>query len=158
MTFTPDGKLLVADVGQSLFEELNLVTAGGNYGWPDAEGICTSDCAGTGQPDLHLCPRRRRGHHGGAPLHGWPLGADYQNKVFIADEVQGWIKVLTCSPESHVVRRRRRMFDPNAGPTVVLAQGPDGNLYQLVYDLDDQGSLVRIVAPAGDSSAGQTSA
>ncbi len=33
--FTPDGQLLVVDVGQSTWEEVNLVTAGGNYGWPE---------------------------------------------------------------------------------------------------------------------------
>ena len=49
LTFTPDGKLLVADVGQATWEEVNLVTAGANYGWPNAEGPCngigTTSCA-----------------------------------------------------------------------------------------------------------------
>ena len=157
MSFTPDGELLVADVGQSLFEELNLVTKGGNYGWPDSEGLCTSDCAGQVDPIYSYDHGGSAAITAGLLYTGGQLGADYQNKVFIADEVQGWIKVLTCSADLTSCGDVQ-MFDPNAGPTVVLAQGPDGNLYQLVYDLDDQGSLVRIVAPAGDSSAGQTSA
>lgn len=33
-----DGELFVADVGQNLFEEINIVTAGGNYGWNVKEG------------------------------------------------------------------------------------------------------------------------
>lgn len=33
-----DGRLLVADVGQALIEELNVVTKGGNYGWVIKEG------------------------------------------------------------------------------------------------------------------------
>src|SRR4029079_17927874 len=49
LTFTPDGKLLVADVGQATWEEVDLVTRGANYGWPNAEGPCspmgTSSCA-----------------------------------------------------------------------------------------------------------------
>ncbi|MGE4197758.1 MAG: sorbosone dehydrogenase family protein [Phycisphaerales bacterium] len=32
------GRLFEADVGQNLFEELNIVTAGGNYGWVIREG------------------------------------------------------------------------------------------------------------------------
>src|SRR5439155_13964111 len=40
MTFTPDGELLVGDVGEHGWEELDNVTAGGNYGWPLAEGAC----------------------------------------------------------------------------------------------------------------------
>lgn len=33
-----DGRLLVADVGQGVFEELNVVINGGNYGWAIREG------------------------------------------------------------------------------------------------------------------------
>ncbi|HRX86650.1 MAG TPA: PQQ-dependent sugar dehydrogenase, partial [Phycisphaerae bacterium] len=33
-----DGRLIVADVGQALIEELDIVTAGGNYGWVIREG------------------------------------------------------------------------------------------------------------------------
>ena len=49
LTFTPEGDLLVVDVGQSTWEEVNLVTKGGNYGWPNAEGPCngigTTSCS-----------------------------------------------------------------------------------------------------------------
>lgn len=33
------GKIYVTDVGQDLFEEINEVKAGGNYGWPKAEAM-----------------------------------------------------------------------------------------------------------------------
>lgn len=33
-----DGRLIVADVGQGVWEEINFVTAGGNYGWVIREG------------------------------------------------------------------------------------------------------------------------
>jgi len=57
--FTFDGDdLYVADVGQNLFEEVNLVEAGGNYGWniregthcfdPDAPNEPPETCADTG--------------------------------------------------------------------------------------------------------------
>ncbi|WP_176561938.1 PQQ-dependent sugar dehydrogenase [Mycolicibacterium palauense] len=143
MSFTADGDLLVADVGQSLFEELNLVTAGGNYGWPDSEGLCTSDCAGQTDP-IYTYPRGAGAAITAGLLYtGGQLGVGYQDKVFIADEVQGWIKVLTCDA-ALTMCGDPQTFDPDAGPTVVLAQGPDGNLYQLVYDTGDQGRLVRI--------------
>ncbi|MFB6309383.1 MAG: sorbosone dehydrogenase family protein [Haloarculaceae archaeon] len=38
MSFGPDGRLFVADVGQSDFEEVNVVERGGNYGWNVREG------------------------------------------------------------------------------------------------------------------------
>ena len=31
---TPDGQLLIGDVGQNTWEEINLVSAGANFGWP----------------------------------------------------------------------------------------------------------------------------
>jgi hypothetical protein len=37
-SFAEDGKLWVADVGQDKFEEINIVEAGGNYGWRIIEG------------------------------------------------------------------------------------------------------------------------
>ncbi|WP_255169046.1 PQQ-dependent sugar dehydrogenase [Natrononativus amylolyticus] len=38
MSFTRDGELLAADVGQALFEIINHVERGGNYGWNVREG------------------------------------------------------------------------------------------------------------------------
>ncbi len=56
-----DGRLFVADVGQNLFEEIDIVTNGGNYGWPIKEGFhCfdpfdpnnpPNDCNATGTID-----------------------------------------------------------------------------------------------------------
>jgi Glucose / Sorbosone dehydrogenase len=41
MTFDRGGKheLFVADVGQNLFEEVDIITRGGNFGWPKREGF-----------------------------------------------------------------------------------------------------------------------
>ena len=36
--WTPDGKLLITDIGQANLEELNIGMAGGDYGWPEREG------------------------------------------------------------------------------------------------------------------------
>jgi glucose/arabinose dehydrogenase len=39
MAFAPDGRLYAAEFGQNRLDEVNLVTAGGNYGWPELEGV-----------------------------------------------------------------------------------------------------------------------
>ena len=36
--WTPDGRLLITDIGHANIEELNLGVAGGDYGWPEREG------------------------------------------------------------------------------------------------------------------------
>jgi glucose/arabinose dehydrogenase/mono/diheme cytochrome c family protein len=42
ITWTPDGKVLVADIGYTNVEELNILKPGLNYGWPTREGTFVS--------------------------------------------------------------------------------------------------------------------
>lgn len=53
--FDPDGKLIVADAGQELYEEVNLVEMGGNYGWNVKEG---THCFNAENPEVprDSCP------------------------------------------------------------------------------------------------------
>ncbi len=139
LTFTPTGELLVADVGNAAFEEVNKVVAGGNYGWPSSEGVCTSSCAGKTDPIFSYA----RG--GGAAITSVAV---HQGKVFIADIVQSWIRVLTCTPQ-YTSCGNVQDFDADAGGTVVLAEGPDGALYQLIYQ---PGELVRLDLEAVEES------
>ncbi|KRE27945.1 PKD domain-containing protein [Mycobacterium sp. Soil538] len=139
LTFTPNGELLVADVGENTFEEVDNVIAGGNYGWPGAEGPC-ADCDA-------INPIYAYSHgSGGAAITsvlfytGSQLGSEFQNTLLIADLVKGWIKALDCTADFSSCGNARD-FDAQAGGTVVLAQGTDGALYQLRYDT---GQLVRI--------------
>ena len=149
-TFTPNGKLLAGDVGGSLWEELDVVTPGANYGWPLAEGLC--DGCGFVNP-IYAYPHTPPPAHAGSITSvmvytGSTFGPNYQNKVFIADYTLGWIKVLTFDSDySSFISEQ--MFDNQAGTTVKLAQGPDGNIYQLnIFP----GELSRI-APSGGNRA-----
>ncbi len=142
LTFTPDGTLLVADVGAASFEELNNVTAGRNYGWPQTEGFCT-DCSSVNP--IYAYPRG-----GGAAISavlvpsGSTFGTSHDGKVFIADFIKGWIKVLTCNSD-YSSCGDEQVFDPEAGLTVKLGLGLDGNIYHLALN---PGVLTRI-APSG---------
>jgi glucose/arabinose dehydrogenase len=53
--FAPDGKVILADAGQELYEEINLVENGGNYGWNVKEGKHCFDDANAETPPAS-CP------------------------------------------------------------------------------------------------------
>ncbi|WP_431235586.1 PQQ-dependent sugar dehydrogenase [Mycolicibacterium psychrotolerans] len=148
MAFTPTGQLLVGDVGDESWEELNNVVAGGNYGWPVQEGPCAS-CAYDNPVYAypHTPPPGRAGSITSVIVYtGTALPAEYQNKVFVADYTLHWLKALTFdSTYTNVIGEQ--LLDTDAGTTVQMRQGPDGNLYQLnIYP----GELYRIAASGGN--------
>ena len=102
---TPDGQLLLGDVGQNTWEEINLVSAGANFGWPYAEGVCPG--SGVCQPpdsDGKTNPIYAYQHEpvGGSSItsvlvyEGDGFGDRYENAVFFADFNKGWVKVMHC--------------------------------------------------------------
>jgi glucose/arabinose dehydrogenase len=141
------GRILINDVGLSTWEEVNEGVAGGNYGWPAAEGPSSDPRFKT---PIHHYPVASVA--GGAfcptgPAAGFP--ARYQGKYFFMDFVRGWIKVLDPDHPDKV-----ETFAAGLTRPVDLAFAPDGSLYVLLRDAwvidanfrGGTGSLLRIRA------------
>lgn len=93
-SFTPDGRMVVADVGQNAWEEIDLIRPGGNYGWRFREGrACytpSRDCPREGLID----PVYVYGHDEGRSITGGHVYTgsripDLRNRYVFGDFVTG---------------------------------------------------------------------
>ena len=131
-----DGQIAVSDVGGSLFEELNLVSRAGNYGWDEAEGV-----GNVGEDPLFTYPHF--GLVGGAEFEGCAvtgstfyepdvvqLPSRFVGDLFVGDFCAGWIAAV--DPESGDAEQFATGFDAIAD----LATNPaNGALYVLDRNL-----------------------
>jgi glucose/arabinose dehydrogenase len=154
------GALIIGDVGQSRFEEIDYEPrgAGGrNYGWRNREGAHDNV---TSRPLAYQPARdpifeygRNEGQAitGGVVYRGIRLGAAYRGRYFFADFGSGrvWSIALSISGTGDATASDRREHTAELGGTAVLGNissfgvDADGELYILNYS----GSVVRINGP-----------
>jgi glucose/arabinose dehydrogenase len=151
------GKLWCADVGQDLWEEINRVEAGANYGWSDREGPAKSFAhAHSYLPNMATTEpvhayTRMRGEGicivGGLLYRGRKL-PQLDGAFIFADWGYGTVWALGIDPASGLASRRsvlhrkdpEHKFNPSLvtadvnGEPVLLSQ--DGALYRLEKDDD----------------------
>ncbi len=135
ITFQPGTtKLFVNDVGQNTWEEIDDATSGGlNFGWPNAEGTCTSSCTGYTNPVYSY--GHGTGDGKGCAITGGTFftpsatnyPSTYSGKYFIMDYCNNWINYIDpASPAT------RNAFGTNiGGSSLSLITGNDGKLYYL---------------------------
>ena len=147
------GRMLINDVGQELFEEIDEVAPGANYGWPTAEGLVGN------QPQfakpLHTYNRALGVCISGGAFYqpakstGPHFPGAYLGKYFFADFMGGWIRYLDpANPE------KSEPFAKRIPGPVDLACTSDGALLVLARNAwvrDDKmkresGMLLRIKA------------
>lgn len=146
-TFRPsNGSLYVADVGEVTREELDVVTAGGNYGWPMAEGsiIWTPPCTGCIPPVFDYDRTVGQAIIGGAFVTGSAYPGFLQGKYVFGDYVSSWIRYLDFNSSDALVGSLQNLATSAEGP-VAFHVGPDGALY---YAAILTGRIYRINAPS----------
>ncbi len=80
LSWTPDGKLLITDIGHANIEEINLAVSGADYGWPNREGTFVINPrgrmdqvyarAGSENPSQYVYPVAQYDHDEGKAISG----------------------------------------------------------------------------------------
>ncbi|MFO0824097.1 MAG: PQQ-dependent sugar dehydrogenase [Gemmataceae bacterium] len=137
------GKLWCADVGQNLFEEINLIEKGGNYGWNRREALHPFGAKGTGPKQEFIEPIWEYHHDVGKSITG---GSVYRGKAFpeleghyvYADYVTSKIWALKYDEKAKRVTANRPIKDP-AKPVLSFGEDEQGELYFLVVAPNGKG-------------------
>ena len=132
------GRMVINDVGQNTWEEINEGMAGANYGWPTTEGP-TSDSRFT--TPIYAYTQAATGGCaivGGAfyPLLSSQFPDEYAGDYFFADLCAGWIGHYDFATGVASLN-----FATAVGTPVDLALAPEGGLYCLERG---SGRLLRI--------------
>jgi glucose/arabinose dehydrogenase len=136
-------QMLINDVGEHTYEEIDEGVAGSNYGWPITEG--PTHRARFRGPVFYYT-------HGAGPTTGQAIvgsafyapttntfGRKFANTYFFADLASGWIRIF------NPVTRAVSPFASGIATPVALAVNDDGSLYYLARgDADTTGTVVRI--------------
>ena len=142
------GKILINDVGQNSYEEINVGRPGANYGWPLSEGPTTDPRFDSPlYAYSHLSTEKGAACIAGSTFYDpavIALPASYVGRYFFADFNNAWMATL----------------DPATGTSTMFATqlssmpldidvGPDGNLYYLAWG---NGMSVSRISYTGDLS------
>jgi glucose/arabinose dehydrogenase len=146
------GKLWASDVGQNLYEEIDILVAGGNYGWSIREGLHPFGAKGSG-PRKDLVEPIWEYHHdvgksltGGAVYRGKRL-PELEGAYLYADYVTTKIWALRYDEDKGRVVANRPIRDPRL-PVMSFGEDEAGEVYFLTYSATGKG-IYRFVRPKG---------
>ncbi|RPI18884.1 MAG: T9SS C-terminal target domain-containing protein [Ignavibacteriae bacterium] len=142
--FSPvNDSLYASENGSTIWDEINFIRKGKNYGWPVCEGYCNPYNPAYRQP-MHVI--------GGSPLPGVTgimiysstVMPDFNGKLLFGDNNYG--RLFSCTlgnaPFYDTITARTQVFDLDGLTT--LMQGPDNYIYALNGGYTTTGKLYRI--------------
>lgn len=133
-TFAVDpisGNMFVNDVGETTWEEVNLLERDGNYAWPKCEGPQNTGVGECSEQDFKYPIHAYNHNKKGASITG---AAFYKGDYYFGDMV---LKVIRKMNANNVVTD----FISTTEMPVDIDAGPDGSLYYLGYG----GKVMKIV-------------
>ena len=150
-SFAPDGRLVVADVGQNTWEEITIVGRGENHGWASREAhVCFpigKTCTATGMIDpIYAYPRADGNSVTGGFVYTGSAVPALKGKYVFADFGSGRIWALDLPAKGQTARIPEAkawslgQFDINPS---TFGVGSDGTLY--VGDF--RGQILAVTAP-----------
>lgn len=150
LAFNPvTGELWSCEHGPQAGDEVNIITAGSNYGWPlvsygveysgQPVGSGGTQQAGTQQPVYFYDPAIAPS---GMTFYTGNLIPEWQNNLFLAALDGRHIARLVINNETHRVYREERLLVDQNVRLRHITQGPDGALY--VISDETNGRIFRI--------------
>ncbi len=137
------GKLWAGEVGQNLYEEINLIEKGGNYGWNRRESLHPFGPKGVGANKDMIDPIWEYHHDIGKSITG---GTVYRGKALpeleghyvYADYVTSKLWALKYDDAAKLVVANRPIQDP-AKPVLSFGEDEQGEVYFLVVAPNGRG-------------------
>lgn len=146
MSFSPDGRLVAADVGQDAYEEVDIIVSGKNYGWNQTEGFhCFTDGC---NPSLYQPPFYEYGRDEGQSITGGYVYngtaiPELKGKYVFGDFIQGkiWAIDLPKPGENNKITEtialgKWNLLIPSFGQDhdgeIFVADYQSGTIYKLV--------------------------
>ncbi len=123
IAWAEDGTMIASEFGQNTWDELNIIRPGGNYGWPEVEGI--------GGDDRFI-----------DPVQQWGTGEASPSGIAIIDEtifianLRG--EVLRAVPVDEPATATTH-FDGEYGRLRDVARAPNGDLWLITNNTDGRG-------------------
>lgn len=124
IAWADDGTMYATEFGQNTWDELNVIKAGSNYGWPNVEGI--------DDQDGFVSPVQQW-----ATSEASPSGMTYANGLLYIANLRG--EVLRTVPVSDL-GSSQELYKDEYGRIRDVTVSPDGSVWFITNNTDGRGS------------------
>jgi glucose/arabinose dehydrogenase len=125
------GTMYASEFGQDTWDELNVIEAGGNYGWPEVEGIATEGGAGEGGSDDFT-----------DPVQQWPPSEASPSGMAVTDQsivIAGLRGQRLHEVAFDDLSTSTQLWAGEHGRLRDVARAPDGSLVVATNNTDGRG-------------------